>query len=146
MELIWDIVNLIKSDIEILDMFNQFNLKLKNVFCKVNYPAANNSALDGFAIKSLDSKYASKRKEIKFKVLRVLAAGDKPKIKYKKCSCVEIMTGAIIPKPFDTVIPIELVNFYPNRKNPQFILINRKIKNNHCKYHCQIVKITYQIN
>ncbi len=101
----------------------------KNVFSKVNYPAANNSAFDGFAIKSLDSKYASKRKEIKFKVLKVLAAGDKPKIKYKKCSCVEIMTGAIIPKPFDTIISVESAKII-KLKNSRFLFVNKKIKKN----------------
>ena len=101
----------------------------KNVFSKVNYPAANNSAFDGFAIKSLDSKYASKRKEIKFKVLRVLAAGDKPKIKYKKCSCFEIMTGAIIPKPFDTIIPVESAKIV-KLKNSRFLFVNKRIKKN----------------
>lgn len=101
----------------------------KNVFSKVNYPAANNSAFDGFAIKSLDSKYASKRKEIKFKVLRVLAAGDKPKIKYKKCSCVEIMTGAIIPKPFDTIISVESAKII-KLKNSRFLFVNKRIKKN----------------
>ena len=101
----------------------------KNIFSKVNYPAANNSAFDGFAIKSLDSKYASKRKEIKFKVLRVLAAGDKPKIKYKKCSCVEIMTGAIIPKPFDTIISVESAKIV-KLKNSRFLFVNKRIKKN----------------
>ena len=101
----------------------------KNVFSKVNYPAANNSAFDGFAIKSLDSKYASKRKEIKFKVLRVLAAGNKPKIKYKKCSCFEIMTGAIIPKPFDTIISVESAKIV-KLKNSRFLFVNKRIKKN----------------
>ena len=101
----------------------------KNVFSKVNYPAANNSAFDGFAIKSLDSKYASKKKEIKFKVLKVLAAGDKPKIKYKKYSCVEIMTGAIIPKPFDTIIPVESAKIV-KLKNSRFLFVNKRIKKN----------------
>ena len=88
----------------------------KKLFSKVNYPAANNSAFDGFAIKSSDSKYTSKRKEIKFKVLKVLAAGDKPKVKYKKFTCIEIMTGAIIPKPFDTIIPVELAKIIKLKK------------------------------
>ena len=45
------------------------------------------------------------------------------------------MTGALITKPFDTVIPIELIDYYPNKKNPKFILINKKIKkNNHIRF------------
>ena len=27
------------------------------------------------------------------------------------------MTGGIIPKGFDTIIPIEKINFYPSKKN-----------------------------
>ena len=38
------------------------------------------------------------------------------------------MTGSIIPKGFDTIIPIEQINFYPNKTKPKYILINKKIK------------------
>ena len=27
------------------------------------------------------------------------------------------MTGALLPKSFDTIIPIEQINFYPNKKS-----------------------------
>ena len=36
------------------------------------------------------------------------------------------MTGALLPKSFDTIIPIEQINFYPNKK-AKYILINKKI-------------------
>ena len=107
----------------------------KNVYSKVNYPAANNSAFDGFAIKSSDSKFASKRKKIKFQVLKILAAGDKPKIKYKKNSCIEIMTGAIIPKPFDTIIPVEIAKIEKVKKNRFLFLESRINKNQHVRYY-----------
>jgi len=38
------------------------------------------------------------------------------------------MTGGIIPEGFDTIIPIEKINFYPNKRNRKYILINKKIK------------------
>ena len=45
------------------------------------------------------------------------------------------MTGGIIPKGFDTIIPIEQINFYPNNKNRKFILIKNKIKKyNHVRF------------
>jgi len=45
------------------------------------------------------------------------------------------MTGALIPKPFDTIIPIEQTKFYPNNKMKKYILINKKIgKNNHIRF------------
>ena len=37
------------------------------------------------------------------------------------------MTGALMPKSFDTIIPIEQINFYPNKKNAKYILLNKKI-------------------
>ena len=37
------------------------------------------------------------------------------------------MTGALIPKSFDTIIPIEQINYYPNKKNAKYILLNKKI-------------------
>jgi molybdopterin molybdotransferase len=36
------------------------------------------------------------------------------------------MTGALIPKSFDTIIPIEQINFYPNKKNAKYIVLNKK--------------------
>ena len=40
------------------------------------------------------------------------------------------MTGGIIPKGFNTIIPIESINFYPNKKSRKFIIIDKKIKKN----------------
>ena len=37
------------------------------------------------------------------------------------------MTGALIPKFFDTIIPIEQINFHPNKKKARYILLNKKI-------------------
>ena len=60
--------------------------------------------------------------------MKTIAAGDKPWIKkIKKFQTVEIMTGGIIPKGFDTIIPIEQIVFYPIKKNLN-ILINNKVK------------------
>ena len=45
------------------------------------------------------------------------------------------MTGGIITKPFNTIIPIEKINFYPNKQNPKFIIIDRKVsKSNHIRF------------
>ena len=45
------------------------------------------------------------------------------------------MTGGIIPKGFDTIIPIEQIIFHPNKKNKKYILIEKKIsKYNHVRF------------
>ena len=100
-----------------------------NVFTKMNNPAEDNAAFDGFAINSDDTKYLNSKKNKLFKILGIVAAGDRPfKKKIKKFETVEIMTGGVIPKGLNTIIPIEQIIFYPNKKNPRSILIDKKIK------------------
>ena len=127
---------LIKSNIKIkketIDSLKSLNrVCAKDIYSPVNYPAGNNTAFDGYAVNSKDTIYLNKKKSKKFKILKTIAAGDNPKIKnVKKFQAVEVMTGAIINKPFDTVIPIEQIKFYPNFKNKKYILVNKRIRKN----------------
>ena len=107
-----------------------------NIYSKFNYPSGDNAAFDGYAIKSSDTKNINKNKSKAFKIIGSISAGKKPfKKRIKKFEAVEIMTGGIIPKGFDTIIPIEQINFYPNNKNRKFILIDKKIgKFNHVRF------------
>ena len=111
-------------------------ISARNIYSPTNYPAGNNTALDGYAVNFKETKGLSSKNVKKFKILKILAAGDNPKIKnIKKYNTIEVMTGALVPKPFNTIIPIEAIDFYPNKKNPKFILINKKIKkNNHIRF------------
>ena len=107
-----------------------------NIYSIINYPAGDNAAFDGFAINSKDTKNIKRNSNQQFKIIGSVAAGAKPfKKRIKKFNTVEIMTGGIIPKGFDTIIPIEQIVFYPNRKNRKYILVNQKInKNNHIRF------------
>ena len=132
---------LIKSNIKIkketIDSLKSLNrVCAKDVYSPVNYPAGNNTAFDGYAINSKDTVSLNKKNSKKFKILKTIAAGDNPKIKnVKRFQTVEVMTGALINKPFDTVIPIEQIKFYPNFKNKKYIIINKKIsKNEYIRY------------
>ena len=99
-----------------------------NIFCKVSNPTGDNAAFDGFAINSKDTKNLSKKNNKLFEILGSIAAGDKPiNKKIKKFKAIEIMTGGLIPKGFDTIIPIEKVIFQPVKKKPKYILVDRKI-------------------
>ena len=127
----------IKIQNEIIFAKNSLNrISAKNIFSPTNYPAGNNTAFDGYVVNSKETVSLSNKNKKKFKILKTIAAGDNPKIKnLKKYSSVEIMTGALIPKHFDTVIPVEKINYYPNNKNPKFILIDKKIsKNSHVRF------------
>ena len=129
---------LIKSKIKIKDEFidpsksiNRVNVL--DIYSTVNYPAGTNAAFDGFAINSKDTNKLNKNNSQNFKILRTISAGDNPKLnKVKKYATVEVMTGALIPKGFDTIIPIEKIIFNSNNK---YISINNKIKKNqHIRY------------
>ena len=132
---------LIKSKIKIKDeiinsskSLNRINVL--DIYSTVNYPAGTNAAFDGFAINSKDTNKLNKNNPKKFKILKTISAGDSPKLnKVKKYETVEVMTGALIPKCFDTIIPIEKINFYSSTKNKKYIVINEKIKKNqHIRY------------
>ena len=107
-----------------------------NIFSKHNYPAANNAAFDGFAINSRDTKFLNKKSPQKFKIIGSMIAGTKPiKKMIKKFETVEIMTGGIVPKGFDTIIPIEQIVFYPNKDNPKYIIVDKKVnKHQHVRF------------
>ena len=78
----------------------------KNIYVHSHYPSGNNAAFDGYAIKSSDTHKLNKKTFNKFRIIGSLAAGDRPlKKRVKKFETVEIMTGALVPKFFDTIIP-----------------------------------------
>jgi len=128
---------IIKIKDENIKSINSLNrVVASNIFCGINYPTGDNAAFDGYAINSQDTKNIKKSLSKKFKIIGLIAAGNKPfKKKIKRYDAVEIMTGGIIPKGFDTIIPIEQIIFYPNENNKKYILINKKIKKyNHVRF------------
>ena len=117
---------LVKSE-SISSKDSLYRICSENIYSKYNYPAANNTAFDGFAINSKETKNATSKKKIKLKILKTIAAGDNPFIKkIPKNSCVEVMTGAIINKPFDTILPYEKSEIIRNKKN-NYLIIGKKI-------------------
>ena len=118
--------NPLKIGSEIVSIKDALNrISSKEVIAKSDYPADDNTAFDGFAVNSKETKNTFQ----KFKILKTIAAGDNPYIKkVNKLSCIEVMTGAIIKKPFDTIIPIEDIEFFPSKQNAEYIIINKKIK------------------
>ncbi len=111
----------------VLSKDSLYRICSENIYSKFDYPTANNTAFDGFAINSNDTKYASESRKIKLKILKTIAAGDNPKIKkIPKYSCVEVMTGAIVKKPFDTIIPYEKSKII-GKKNNNYLIISKRI-------------------
>ena len=108
----------------------------KDIISPSNHPLGDNAAFDGFAVNSKDTKNLSKKKPQHFKIIGSLVAGNKPiNKKIKKFDTIEIMTGGLISKPFNTIIPIEQIKFFPSKQNPKFIIVDHKVnKNNHLRF------------
>ncbi len=87
----------------------------QDIFSPEDVPSFNNSAMDGFAVRSQDTNSASEENPIELLVNSVIAAGDdvfnSNSVKLDS-TCVEIMTGAQVPSSFDSVVKIEDVIAY----------------------------------
>jgi molybdopterin molybdotransferase len=92
-------------------------------------PLHNNTAFDGFAVIAKETKGSSIKNPKKFKIIQTIAAGDIPKIKnYSKNSVIEIMTGGLVPKPFDSILAVEKAKYFPTKEKPTHIIINKEVK------------------
>jgi len=38
------------------------------------------------------------------------------------------MTGGIIPRPFDSIIPVEKTKYFPSKKKPTHIVVDHEVK------------------
>lgn len=73
-----------------------------------NIPPFNNSAMDGFAVRSEDVKTASNENPVVLSIVETIAAGDAPKNKVSTEQAARIMTGAMIPDGADAVVMQEV--------------------------------------
>lgn len=79
----------------------------EDIYAGTNLPPFDNSAMDGYAVRSTDLKGVSKENPGTLKVIEEIKAGDVPKEALAKGVCCRIMTGAPIPEGADSVIMVE---------------------------------------
>jgi len=116
-------ISLKPENISALNAFDR--ISYSDVSSKVNYPAEDNSAMDGYAV---NSNTASKINAggLKLEIdKKVIYAGGGLKTPARKDSSVRIMTGGYLPETFDAVIPIEDAVVEDNR-----LVINSPVKPN----------------
>ncbi|MBI5238091.1 MAG: molybdopterin molybdotransferase MoeA [Deltaproteobacteria bacterium] len=87
-------------------------------------PPWDNSAMDGFAVRSADTVGAAAERPVSLKVIYDLAAGSVPKGPVKDKTCVRIMTGAPMPDGADAVVMME----YTSAGADTAVLIHREAK------------------
>ena len=76
----------------------------EDIFAPRNIPSADNSAMDGYAVRCTDTKGTSKDKPLKLKIIEDIPAGKIALKKINKGESARIMTGAVIPEGADAVI------------------------------------------
>lgn len=80
--------------------------------CKADVPAHANSAVDGYAVRSLDFSQAQTGRG--FKVIDTAFAGRPAHSTVQAMTAIRIMTGAIVPQGSDTVLMQEHVEIGPD--------------------------------
>jgi molybdopterin molybdotransferase len=90
----------------------------EDIYAKRNIPPLDNSAMDGYALKSEDVRKASQNHPVRLVVIEDLPAGFISTKTIEKGKAIRIMTGAPIPKGADTVVPVEVT-----KKEDGFVLI-----------------------
>jgi molybdopterin molybdotransferase len=79
----------------------------EDVFAKRDLPPFDNSAMDGFAVRSADTKGASTETPARLRIIGEVAAGFVFDGSAEPGTAVRIMTGAPIPRGVDAVIEVE---------------------------------------
>jgi len=77
----------------------------ENVYAERDQPPFDRVAMDGFALSSAGARGDAAR----LRVCSTQAAGDPPQALTDAAGCIEIMTGAILPRGCDAVVPVEQV-------------------------------------
>jgi len=94
-----------KETVPIMDSLGQ--VLAEDVLSVLNVPPLDNSAMDGYAVRSADLKGAGEKSPKVLKVIDTVIAGGISKKEVTPGTAIRIMTGAPIPKGADSVIPFE---------------------------------------
>ncbi|HNS04766.1 MAG TPA: molybdopterin molybdotransferase MoeA, partial [Candidatus Saccharicenans sp.] len=95
----------------------------KDISSKINVPPFRNSAMDGYAVRSEDTKQAKRENYVSLKLVAAQPAGDYFRKRIRNGKTVKVMTGAPVPAGADAVVPLEEVE-----QRGEQILIRREIK------------------
>ena len=79
----------------------------EDILAPRDIPPLDNSAMDGYAVRSADIKGASRENSVSLQVIEELPAGELPQKAVAKGEAIRIMTGAPIPAGADTVVMVE---------------------------------------
>ncbi|TPH78062.1 molybdopterin molybdotransferase MoeA [Helicobacter pylori] len=89
-------------EIEVVSLFESIGRILaEDIVCIHALPKFNQSAMDGYGFKMQD---LGKKTQV---IQHIFAGDDVSALEVKENECVKIMTGAMVPKGIETIVPIE---------------------------------------
>jgi len=113
-----------KPKVEVISLKNASSRVLaKDIVSQIEIPSFEKAAMDGFALKSTDTKNATKQSPIFLKIVGKIFAGSGKKKSIKIGETIAIATGSPLPSGADAVIMIEDVI-----QNKCTIKITKKVK------------------
>ncbi|MFN2517734.1 MAG: gephyrin-like molybdotransferase Glp [Jatrophihabitantaceae bacterium] len=113
--------------IELTLLDSQGLLLAENVVTDVALPAFDNSAMDGYAVRAVDTRDASAEDPAVLPVVGDVAAGAKSRSGMGPGLAMRIMTGAPIPAGADAVIALEETD-----RGVARVAINREVRSGEC--------------
>ena len=87
-------------------------------------PPFDNTAVDGYAVKAIDTKGATEETPTSLTVLETIAAGKPPTFTIQPGECSKIMTGAPIPDGADAVVMVERTE---QQENESLVTIKEEV-------------------
>ena len=94
----------------------------QNIRASFPMPRFDNSAMDGFAVRSEDTLGAKKNSPVTLKLVGSVAAGDSGNISIGEGECALCMTGAPIPKGADSVVMVEDTDGYGSKTKVKILM------------------------
>ncbi len=79
----------------------------EDIYSGRNIPPKDNSAMDGYAVRSADTFGASEENPVVLEVIEELPAGSESKKAIGRGQAARIMTGAFVPEGADAIVPVE---------------------------------------
>jgi molybdenum cofactor synthesis domain-containing protein len=94
-----------KEKVPLSEAFNR--ILALDLVSPLDIPPFNRSTVDGFAVRADDTFGAQEDRPAKAKLIGEVKVGEAPKVKVKKGTVAEIVTGAPIPPGADAVVMVE---------------------------------------
>jgi molybdenum cofactor synthesis domain-containing protein len=79
----------------------------EDIVAKIDLPPFSRAIVDGYAVRAIDTSFASEVNPVSLKVVGRIYAGEDSSLEIKEKECIEIDTGAILPRGADAVARVE---------------------------------------